>query len=126
MDLLLDTHVILWALADDRRLGRAARKHIVAAKNNVFVSAVSLWEITLKRARGKLRIPDDLGEQLGLARFAELPLQWRHCQQLAELPRLHDDPFDRMLLAQALCDDLTLVTPDEKVLAYAANTLDAR
>jgi len=88
-----------------------------------MVSVVSAWEMEIKRALGKLQVPDDLATQLKHLRFLELPLQFRHVQRLRKLPKLHRDPFDRMLVAQAMVDGLTLVTRDRNVLAYPVKSL---
>jgi PIN domain nuclease of toxin-antitoxin system len=123
MKLLLDTHVLLWALAMPEKLGASSRSALENPGNTIFVSAVSAWEIEIKRALGKLRAPDDLEEQLRAARFSELPLRVRHVQELARLPELHRDPFDRMLIAQARADDLKLMTHDRRILAYPVQTV---
>jgi PIN domain nuclease of toxin-antitoxin system len=118
MRLLLDTHVLLWCLSAPNELSRDAREKLQDPDNVVFVSAVSAWEMEIKRALGKLRAPADLEEQLRRRRFNELPLHLRHVQALRELPPLHRDPFDRMLVAQAVADDLALVSRDTRVQRY--------
>ncbi len=123
MNLLLDTHVVLWALLAPEKIAVAPRRALEDPKNVVFVSAVSAWEIEIKRALGKLRVPTDLADQLAAARFNELPLRLRHVDALQRLPDLHRDPFDRMLVAQAEVDGLTLVTHDRQILAYPVRTL---
>lgn len=125
MKLLLDTHVLLWTLSNPSRLDSTLRGVIEDPTNLVFVSAASAWEIEVKRALGKLEAPDDLGEQLERLRFTELPVRIRHLRMLRVLPPLHRDPFDRVLIAQAQADDLTLATHDERVLAYPVRTLRA-
>ncbi len=123
MKLLLDTHALLWALGQPKKLSDQARSKIEDPDNVVLVSAVSAWEIEIKRALGKLSAPGDLPEQMRLARFSELPVQVRHVQTLRTLPDVHRDPFDRMLIAQAMTDDLTLVTNDRHIQAYPCKTL---
>jgi PIN domain nuclease of toxin-antitoxin system len=125
MTLLLDTHVLLWCLGFPDRLRRETRKKIEAPETVVFVSAASAWEIEMKRALGKLKAPLDLEEQLGEKRFTELPVRVRHVRALRDLPDLHRDPFDRMLVAQAIADNLVIVTADSQVRAYPAKTIDA-
>jgi PIN domain nuclease of toxin-antitoxin system len=121
--LLLDTHALLWALSEPRSLAPAALRQLERAESTVFVSAVSVWEMEIKRALGKLHTPDDLPLQMQRNRMFELPVHFRHIQRLRKLPPLHRDPFDRMLVAQALADDLTLVTRDRKILAYPVKSL---
>jgi PIN domain nuclease of toxin-antitoxin system len=123
MSLLLDTHVLLWTLSKPTRLSREVRRKIESPSEIVFVSAVSAWEIEVKRSLGKLKAPTELDEQLQRMRFTELPIHLRHVRALGSLPTLHDDPFDRMLVAQALSDGLVIVTADEQIGAYPVRTL---
>lgn len=125
MSLLLDTQVLLWCLAEPDRLSRKTRRRIESATERVLVSVVSAWEIEVKRALGKLTAPDDLDRQLLERRFSELELRIEHVMELRSLPKLHKDPFDRMLVAQAVFDDLTIVTADEKVRSYPVKSLSA-
>jgi PIN domain nuclease of toxin-antitoxin system len=125
MNLLLDTHVLLWCLGAPHRLQRETRKKIEKPDTIVFVSAASAWEIEMKRSLGKLKVPNDLEEQLHEKRFTELPVRARHVQALRSLPALHRDPFDRMLVAQATTENLVLVTADSKVRAYRVRTMEA-
>ena len=125
MSLLLDTQVLLWCLGAPDRLASKARRRIESAREVVFVSVVSAWEIEIKRALGKLEAPSDLVQQLAEKRFTELALRLSHVTRLGALPTLHRDPFDRMLVAQAQADELTLVTADEQVLEYPVKTLAA-
>ena len=118
MKLLLDTHVLLWCLSQPGALGPDLRDRLQDPDNVVFVSTVSAWEMEIKRALGKLKAPPDLEEQLRQRRFTELPVHLRHVRALRDLPPLHRDPFDRMLVAQALADDLTLVSHDKRVQRY--------
>jgi PIN domain nuclease of toxin-antitoxin system len=125
MNLLLDTHVLLWCLGAPQRLQRETRKKIEKPDTIVFVSAASAWEIEMKRSLGKLKVPNDLEEQLHEKRFTELPVRARHVQALRSLPALHRDPFDRMLVAQATTENLVLVTADAKVRAYPVRSMEA-
>ena len=124
MRLLLDTHVLLWWL-DDVPLGRKAHDAISRASNVVCVSAASAWEIGVKVAIGKLRVPDDLEARLHDERFVPLPVTMAHGLGVASLPRLHGDPFDRLLVAQARHEGLTLVTRDERLAGYGVPLLVA-
>jgi PIN domain nuclease of toxin-antitoxin system len=125
MKLLLDTHCLLWALGRPRQLRPETRRRIERAETLVVVSVVSAWEIEIKRALGKLKAPDDLGRQLEQVRFEVLGVCLRHVEALRALPPLHRDPFDRMLVAQALTEGLTLVTQDEQLQAYGVPTISA-
>jgi PIN domain nuclease of toxin-antitoxin system len=118
MKLLLDTHVLLWCLSQPGALRPDLRDRLQDPDNVVFVSTVSAWEMEIKRALGKLKAPADLDEQLRQRRFTELSVHLRHVRALRDLPPLHRDPFDRMLVAQALADDLTLVSHDKRVQRY--------
>jgi PIN domain nuclease of toxin-antitoxin system len=97
---------------ENRRLKSTARRAIEDGSNRVWVSAASAWEIEIKTALGKLRAPDDLLTQMTAVNFEELPVRIAHALYLRRLPALHRDPFDRILIAQALCEGLTLVTAD--------------
>jgi PIN domain nuclease of toxin-antitoxin system len=115
--LLLDTHALLWWLADDGLTDRA-RDAVADQANLVMVSAVSVWEISIKKALGKLTAPDDLEQQMDDGGFAPLPITIRHGIAAGELPRHHDDPFDRMLIAQAAAEGLTVVTHNKRFADY--------
>ena len=126
MRLLLDTHVALWAVSGDRRLSAATKRRLVAEGARVFVSAVTLWEIAIKHAlrRGDMPIDaDGATAAFGAAGFAELDVTWVHVRRVGTLPELHRDPFDRLLVAQALEEPLTLVTHDGQVAAYSDSFL---
>lgn len=125
MNLLLDTHAVIWALADDPGLHPDARTAIVSPDNRVFVSAASVWEIAIKRALGKIRVPDDVNEQIESHQFEPLPMTADHAWVAGNLPPHHADPFDRMLIAQAKLDDLILVTRDSAFDRYAISTITA-
>jgi PIN domain nuclease of toxin-antitoxin system len=118
--LLLDTHLLLWWLEASPSLPATARDLIRDPENTVFASAVSLWEIRLKQSLGKLRLPVDFSERLAGEPFESLPLMASHTRQVGLLPWHHRDPFDRMLVAQALAEKLVLLTADEALAAYGA------
>jgi PIN domain nuclease of toxin-antitoxin system len=121
--LLLDTHVLLWWLADDPRLTPAMRAAITDPTTSVTVSAASAWEIAIKAALGKLSIPDDLVDQLEQHGFQALPITVEDGLAAGALPRHHDDPFDRMLIAQAVRRRFVLVTADRRLGDYDVRTL---
>lgn len=123
MTLLLDTHVLLWWASDDVRLGPRTRRSLTT--EDVAVSAVTGWEIEVERARGRLDAPDDLAGLLAEQGLTELPLTLRHAVDAGRLPRHHDDPFGRALVAQARAEGLRLVTTDRALAAYDVLRLDA-
>jgi len=124
MQLLLDTHVLLWSLAGDERLGERAADIIEDGRNVVYVSAASIWEISIKRSIGKLRLPGDVLAEVDAASFTRLAISFEHADAVASLPDLHADPFDRMLIAQASTDRLVLMTHDPLVLQYGVDTFE--
>lgn len=115
--LLLDTHAFIWWREDSSRLGNVARGHIASA-SVVFVSVASAWEAAIKIALGKLRLPESFEAGVVASRFAKLPIDFSHAEAAATLPRHHSDPFDRMLIAQAMTERLTLVTHDRRFAPY--------
>ena len=123
MNLLLDTHVLLWWLADDATLKIAARDSIRDPSNIIFVSAASAWEISIKKTPGKLDAPDDLPVAIAANQFQPLSITVLHGVSAGQLPRHHDDPFDRMLIAQAQTEQLTLVTHDSLFRPYVVDVL---
>jgi len=122
---LLDTHVLLWWLADNPRLGSEARRLIGAAANSIHVSAASTWEIAIKQGLGKVTAPDDLDSIVEREGFEKLPITLFHGQQAGQLPPLHRDPFDRMLVAQAQAEGLEIITGDLQIPRYGVHTIDA-
>ncbi|MEA2080981.1 MAG: type II toxin-antitoxin system VapC family toxin [Pseudomonadota bacterium] len=123
--LLLDTHAFLWWLGNDSRLGPKAREAISDERNDVFVSAVTGWEIAIKRSIGKLSAPDNLDALLEDEGFSPLAITFYHGEQAGSLPPHHKDPFDRMLVAQAQAEGLTLVTRDKQFTLYGVRVLPA-
>lgn len=119
MRLLLDTHVFLWVMANDARLPAAGRELILEA-DEVMVSAASIWEIAIKARIGKLRADAGyLAERLEAGGFVELPVTARHAALVTHLPDHHTDPFDRLLIAQAMAEPLLLVTVDRQLAPYS-------
>lgn len=125
MRLLLDSHVLLWWLFDDHRLGVRAREVIADGTTDVAVSAVSTWEITIKQALGRLSAPDDLAEQVVAAGFTPWSITLQDGMDAGRLPRHHGDPFDRMLIAQARSRGFAVVTSDRAFAAYDVPVLPA-
>ncbi len=122
MRLLLDTHVVLWWRQDSRRLRRELRTAIAAA-SAVYVSAASAWEAAIKAAIGRLRLDEPFAAHVAAAGFEPLPITFEHAAAVGGLPRHHADPFDRMLVAQARVERLTIVTQDDVFGAYDVETL---
>ena len=119
MNLLLDTHVFLWWVVEPSRLSDEARAEIADTGALVHVSAVSAWEISIKRALGRIELRDEeFAYGMRENGFTELPVTAEHGLAAGALPLLHRDPFDRMLVAQARCEKLTLVTRDREIFAY--------
>ena len=127
MNLLLDTHALLWFLGDDRRLQPATLKLLADPLNDVFVSAVSAWEIAIKAKLGKLPVPPNIAEwlpaQLLTNRLTPLSITVAHAASVEHLPAHHADPFDRLLIAQARAENLTLVTGDPQFERYEVRLL---
>ena len=125
MRLLLDTHAVLWALGEPALLSHDAFDAIADARNDVYVSAVSAWEVAIKRALGKLVAPNDLEAMITSEGFSPLPITFHHAESAGALPPHHADPFDRMLIAQAQSERLILVTRDACIPRYGVRTLEA-
>ncbi len=116
MRLLLDTHILLWAVLNDPRLSETQVQAI--SNGDLYLSAASVWEIGIKRALGKLQVPEELFDIAVDAGCRPLPISWTHADAAATLPPHHADPFDRMLIAQARCEGLSLASSDMKLSAY--------
>jgi PIN domain nuclease of toxin-antitoxin system len=123
LKLLLDTHILLWWLSNSPQLSPAEIEVIADPDNIVLVSAAAAWEISVKTMIGKLESPADLPAALVANNFLELPITIKHTQYLYQLPLHHHDPFDRMMIAQALSESLVFLTRDAKILLYPINTL---
>lgn len=118
MRLLPDTHAVLWLLADDPRLGDRALGLLASGRHTVLLSAVVAMEIAIKVPLGKLDVPGDAAEALLAAGAEELPVTIEHATRVASLPRHHRDPFDRLLIAQALVEDAVILSADRAFDAY--------
>ncbi len=125
MNLLLDTCTLLWCLSDDPSLDPNARKLVTDENNAVYVSAASIWEISIKQSLGKLKTPDNLLDSIATCRFELLPITPTHAAAVKDLPLHHRDPFDRMLVIQAKEDRMTLVTRDGFLEEYGVAVLRA-
>lgn len=125
MRLLLDSHVIVWCGAFPARLRPETQAALRSPANEVFLSAASVWELGLKVARGKLTLPPDYAARLLAVGFKELPVTVAHADRALRLPPLHGDPFDRLLIAQALAEGMILVTSDRAITSYDVPILPA-
>jgi PIN domain nuclease of toxin-antitoxin system len=127
---LLDTHVLIWFLESPEVLKPTTHQLIANPENELFLSAVSAWEISIKYAIGKIRLPLPPGEFVAsrCKRFgiSQLPVTFAHAGAVAQLPRHHGDPFDRMLVAQAIIESLPIVTADRIIGKYNVNIIEAK
>lgn len=123
MRLLLDTHVVIWWFRGDAEQFTENMRELLRNELEVFISPISLLEIEIKRIRGKLPVPEEFAEAVRSSDFRELPIRHHHAVTAGRLPDLHRDPFDRFLIAQALCDNATLVTRDSIIPEYDVEVL---
>lgn len=123
--LLLDTHALIWWLSDVAELADGARARIADPRNEIFVSAITGWEIAVKRAKGKITAPRNLAALVEERGFIHLPLTFHHAEQAGDLPMHHRDPFDRFLIAQAQAEGLVIITRDARIPLYGVCTLAA-
>jgi PIN domain nuclease of toxin-antitoxin system len=126
MDLLLDTHAFLWWDASDPQLGAACSAAIADPANRIFVSAASIWEIAIKQRAGRLSFTGAPSQAVARNGFLPLPISGQHAEAAAALPPIHQDPFDRILIAQALVRGLVLATADAAIKRYTVPQLSAR
>ena len=121
----MDSHVALWWLEDNSALGPECRQ-LIGGADEVYFSAVTPWELGIKRQLGKLTMPNGMGDALKTSGFLQLPISVDHAERAPTLPSHHRDPFDRMLVAQAQIEALALVTADGALLPYDVEVIDAR
>jgi PIN domain nuclease of toxin-antitoxin system len=125
LKLLLDTHPLLWWVTDSPQLPASARQAIGDRRNSVHVSVASLWEIAIKSGKGKLNLYDDFDQTLDREPFSRLAILTPHVREVGSLPHIHGDPFDRLLIAQARLEGMTLVTRDEVMRRYDVPSIAA-
>lgn len=119
MNILLDTHILLWALNDDPKLTSYAR-NMIDKSSNIYVSAASIWEISIKQNIGKLEADVSvIVEHIDALGIEQLAINWQHAANVNQLPLHHKDPFDRMLIAQAISEPLVLLTNDQQLKPYS-------
>ncbi len=123
--ILVDTRVLLWWLSDNKSLGQVARQLMADPRNEIFVSAATSWEISIKKKKGLLVVPDDIDGMVEDEGFSKLPITLFHGEQAGVLEEIHQDPFDRMLIAQAQSNALELLTVDEIIPKYSVRVIDA-
>jgi PIN domain nuclease of toxin-antitoxin system len=127
MKILLDTHTFLWWNTEDPQLSSRAREMIADGENEVFLSVASAWEISIKTAKGKLILPElpssYILSRMALYRFQPLPVQISHAVQVYDLPRHHDDPFDRLLVAQSQVESIPLISADTEIRKYEVEVI---
>jgi PIN domain nuclease of toxin-antitoxin system len=126
MNILLDTHTLIWFLNGDEKLSSKARLAIENPKNTKIISIASIWEISIKISLDKFRFAQGFGNFLNLIEengFEMLPISFEHTKMVSTLEFLHRDPFDRLLIAQGLCDNLTIATKDENIKLYKVKTI---
>jgi len=124
--LLIDTHVFLWWLIDSDKLGDKARALISDPKNIIYLSAVSSWEVSIKKSLGKLEAPEGIDNIVEEEGFLCLAISVFHGERAGALPSIHRDPFDRMLVAQAQAEGLDIITADEFIPQYGIKTINAK
>ena len=125
MRLLLDTHVVVWVLSDPGRLAAKTLAALEGEENRVFVSVVTPWELAIKGPREELHVPNDLEVQVERNHFKWLSIELKHTDPIGAMRYHHRDPFDRMLVAQALTEGLTIVTADRKLREYPVSLMPA-
>ena len=126
MDILLDTHVALWFFEDDKRLSKSAAEVIYNLENMIYVSIVSPWELGIKLSIGKLKFDggiDSFMDTIYKNEFALLGIDSKHIKAVTKLPFIHRDPFDRMLIAQAMVEEMVILTADENIQNYDIKTI---
>ena len=127
MRILIDTHAFLWLLTDDGRLSERAREVFLDTKNKIYLSAASLWEITIKLSLGKLKLKkawmETIQTEMKRNLIIWLPIEMPHCEQVTKLPFHHRDPFDRMLIAQAMVEGMHVLTNDTDFSEYSIKSI---
>ena len=124
--ILLDTHTLLWWLSDHYSLGKKSKELIGDERNDIFVSAVSTWEISIKKNKGLLKAPENIDAIVEDEGFSKLPISLFHGEQAGNLENIHRDPFDRMLIAQAQAEGLELLTSDKVIPKYGLKVINAK
>ncbi|MEK7572212.1 MAG: type II toxin-antitoxin system VapC family toxin [Patescibacteria group bacterium] len=120
---LIDTHIFIWWMENSKNLSSEIKQLLQDPQQKVFLSVVSIWEMLIKQSKNQLRLPKDMEEGVIESGYTILPIAFPHAIGLKDLPLLHTDPFDRMLIAQAKVEGLTLITADKKIWQYDLSLL---
>ncbi len=115
---LIDTHIFIWWMENNKRLSKKLYDLLSNPQNQIFLSVVSIWEIVIKQSKNRLNISVDIEKGVKISGFSTLPIEVTHALKIQELPIYHNDPFDRMIIAQAQIENLTLITNDPKIKKY--------
>ena len=118
MEYLLDTHVILWWLTQPQKINQKAQQIIQDQSNRIFLSSASFWEMAIKKSIGRLTLPHNLIETITAENFKILPILPEECLGIADLPLLHSNPFDRLIIIQAKLNNMIVITNDQKIAEY--------
>ena len=124
-NVLIDTHIFLWWLSDDKSLGQLSRQIISDPRNKIYVSGATSWEISIKKKKGLLEAPENIDAIVEDEGFSKLPISLFHGELAGSLEEIHSDPFDRMLIAQTQSEGLELMTIDSIIPKYAVKVIDA-
>ena len=125
MSYLLDTHTLLWCLDNNPKLSPIAKNIIKDSNNTIFISPINTWEIMLKHSHGKLKAPDNIEKLISDSGFKQLPINITHTLYLDKLVKHHSDPFDRLLVSQAILEELTIITRDKEIRKYPVLVVQA-
>ncbi len=123
MNIIVDTHILIWILNEPDKLSNSAKKILLEGNPNVLVSAATIWELSIKSANKKITITNDWLKAINESGFRNLDITLHHAKLAGQLPHYHKDPFDRMLVAQAICEDFYLLTHDKMLKKYEAKIL---
>ena len=123
MNFILDTHLLIWSINEPSKLSKNTLNIVSNTDNTIFVSAATLWELQIKKSLGKITLPDNFSSLLEKGGFELLNIQINHINKIDILPSIHRDPFDRMLIAQSICENIPLVTNDIEIMKYNLDNL---
>ena len=122
---LIDTHIFIWSMEKNQRLPEKIFSLLKNSQNSIFISVASIWEIIIKTGKKKLKTPQNIEKVINMAKFNVLPINLNHVLAVKTLPNIHSDPFDRILIAQSLVENLTLISSDPKMSKYKIRLIEA-